>query len=98
MWESLSSRDSKDLCLGRGSVDPEDLLDLFFAGPLFLRMPVKLKNMRVINFLLLMLLAMTATSCEVVGDIFGAGVYTGIFIVIFVVVLIVVVISRIFRR
>lgn len=45
-----------------------------------------------------MLLALTASSCEVVGDIFGAGVYTGIFIVIFVVVLIVVIISRIFRR
>ena len=43
-------------------------------------------------------LAMIMTSCEIVGDIFGAGVYTGIFIVIFVVVLIVVVISRIFKR
>ena len=54
--------------------------------------------MKYINILLFMLLALTASSCEVVGDIFGAGVYTGIFIVIFVVVLIVVIISRIFRR
>lgn len=43
-------------------------------------------------------LAMTLTSCEAIGDIFGAGVYTGIFIVIFVIVLIVVLISRIFKR
>jgi hypothetical protein len=45
-----------------------------------------------------MLLALTVSGCEVVGDIFGAGVYVGMFIVIFVVVLIVVIISRIFKR
>lgn len=54
--------------------------------------------MRVLNSLMVAALAMIMTSCEVVGDIFGAGVYTGIFIVIFVIVLIVVVISRIFKR
>jgi hypothetical protein len=55
-------------------------------------------NMRALNSMVLAAMAMIMTSCEMVGDIFGAGVYTGIFIVIFVVVLIVVVISRIFRR
>ena len=45
-----------------------------------------------------MLLAMAVSGCEVVGDIFGAGVYVGMFIVIFVIVLIIVIISRIFKR
>lgn len=44
----------------------------------------------------LLLLAMT--SCELIGDIFGAGVYTGMFIVIVVIVLIVVIVAKIFRR
>jgi hypothetical protein len=54
--------------------------------------------MRKINSLIVASLALVLTSCEAIGDIFGAGVYTGMFIVIFVVVLIVVVLSRIFRR
>jgi hypothetical protein len=54
--------------------------------------------MKSLNSLMLAALALTLTSCEAIGDIFGAGVYTGMFIVIFVIVLIVVVISRIFRR
>ena len=41
---------------------------------------------------------LTMTSCELVGDIFGAGVYTGIFIVIFVIVIIIVIVARIFKR
>jgi len=45
-------------------------------------------------FSLLLLLS----SCEVIGDIFGAGVYTGMFIVIFVIVLIVFVIARMMRK
>ncbi len=45
-----------------------------------------------------MLIALVVSGCEIVGDIFGAGVYVGIFIVIFVIVLIVVLISRIFRK
>lgn len=38
------------------------------------------------------------TSCELVGDIFGAGVYTGIFIVVFVIVLIIFLVAKIFKR
>lgn len=54
--------------------------------------------MRVLNLMLIMLLALTVSGCEVVGDIFGAGVYVGMFIVIFVIVIIVVIIARIFKR
>jgi hypothetical protein len=54
--------------------------------------------MRYFNLLLFILAALLLTSCEAIGDIFGAGFYTGIFVVIFVVVLIIVLITRIFRR
>jgi hypothetical protein len=43
-------------------------------------------------------LSVFMTSCELVGDIFNAGVYTGIFLVVFVIVLIVVVVARIGRK
>jgi len=42
-------------------------------------------------------LATMLTSCEVIGDIFQAGVGVGVFLVIFVVVIIIWVISR-FRK
>ena len=54
--------------------------------------------MRALTLIIFILLAFAVSGCEVVGDIFGAGVYVGIFIVIFVIVLIVVIISRIFKR
>jgi hypothetical protein len=47
-----------------------------------------------IFFVMLTLLS----GCEVIGDIFGAGVYTGMFIVIFVIVLIIFLIARVMRR
>lgn len=47
-----------------------------------------------IVFTLLLLLS----GCEVVGDIFGAGVYTGMFIVIFVIALIIFLIARMRRK
>jgi hypothetical protein len=68
-----------------------------FLWPVFLIVQIK-NNMRQFNLFLMMLVAATLTSCEAIGDIFGAGFYTGIFVVIFVVVLIIVLISRIFRR
>ncbi len=55
-----------------------------------------MKRLNPILYFLFLLL--TATSCELVGDIFGAGVYTGIFIVIFIIVIIIVIVARIFRR
>lgn len=55
-----------------------------------------MKNL--LTFLCFCLLMVSMTGCELIGDIFGAGVYTGIFIVIVVIVLIVVIVARIFRR
>lgn len=55
-----------------------------------------MKNL--LSFLCFFFLLFAMTGCELVGDIFGAGVYTGIFIVIVVIVLIVVIVARIFRR
>lgn len=51
-----------------------------------------LSMMVVFSFLLLL------SGCEVIGDIFGAGVYTGMFIVIFVIVLIIILAARMMRR
>ena len=47
--------------------------------------------------LCLIFLAM-ATGCEVIGDIFGAGVYTGIFIVVAVIIMIVVLAAKVFKK
>lgn len=55
-----------------------------------------MKNINPLFYFLPLLLL--TTSCEVIGDIFGAGVYTGIFIVVFVIVLILVIIAKIFKR
>jgi hypothetical protein len=55
-----------------------------------------MKNL--VTILCFFFLMVSMTSCELIGDIFGAGVYTGIFIVIVVIVLIVVIVARIFRR
>ena len=46
----------------------------------------------------MMIMLLTLTSCEAIGDIFSAGVYTGVFIVVFVVVVIIIVISRMGKR
>jgi hypothetical protein len=55
-----------------------------------------MKN-RIINLGIFALLLGCLTSCEVIGDIFQAGMAVGIFIVIAVIVLIVWLISR-FRK
>ena len=49
----------------------------------------------IVSFLSMLLLM---TSCQLIGDIFSAGVYTGIFVVVFVIVLIVVVIARLGKK
>ncbi len=54
--------------------------------------------MRQLNHLLILALATGLSGCEVIGDIFGAGVYVGMFIVIFVVVLIAIIARKIFKR
>jgi hypothetical protein len=55
-----------------------------------------MKNLNPIFYFLPLLLL--TTGCEIIGDIFGAGMYTGIFIVVFVIVIILVIVARIFKR
>lgn len=43
-------------------------------------------------------LATVLTGCELVGDIFGAGVYTGIFIVVFIILLVIILVLKIRKR
>lgn len=54
--------------------------------------------MRYFTSLIIFFLTFLMSSCELVGDIFSAGVYTGIFLVVFVVVLITVIIARIGKK
>ena len=45
--------------------------------------------MKHIVTLSILLMLVSLTSCEVIGDIFGAGFYTGIFVVVLVIAIIV---------
>lgn len=45
-----------------------------------------------------LVLANLLTGCELVGDIFSAGVYTGVFLVVLVIVIIVYVVVKIGKR
>lgn len=51
-----------------------------------------------LNVLLLTLLGFMLTGCELVGDIFGAGVYTGIFIVVLFIALIIFAVVKLGKR
>ena len=44
--------------------------------------------MKSLSYLSMLLLLVTVTSCEVIGDIFSAGFYAGIFVVVAVIALI----------
>jgi hypothetical protein len=46
----------------------------------------------------ILLMLLTLTSCELIGDIFGAGFYTGIFVVVLVIAIIAFLIFKIRRR
>lgn len=46
----------------------------------------------------LILFSITLVSCEMMGDIFGAGVYTGIILVVVTIAIIMFAVSRIFRK
>jgi len=50
------------------------------------------------RILMLLLVLVSFTSCEIIGDIFKAGIGIGIFLVIVVVVIIIYIISRFFKR
>ena len=45
-----------------------------------------MKNVILLTFVMMLL---TLTSCEVIGDIFSAGFYTGLFVVLAVMVLVI---------
>jgi hypothetical protein len=54
-----------------------------------------MKNLIACCFILMLL---TLTSCEVIGDIFSAGFYAGIFVVILVIAVIIWLISKMGRK
>ena len=54
-----------------------------------------MKNVFALCWILMLL---TLTSCELAGDIFGAGFYTGIFIVVLVVAIIIFIVAKMNRR
>lgn len=47
---------------------------------------------------LAIMMLLTLSGCEAIGDIFSAGVYTGVFMVVIVIVIIVVIIAKLGRR
>lgn len=51
-----------------------------------------------LSILLILLTSLTLTSCEAIGDIFGAGVSVGIFLVLFVIVIVAVIVIKMLRR
>ncbi|CAN5249727.1 hypothetical protein BH09BAC3_BH09BAC3_19300 [soil metagenome] len=59
-----------------------------------------MKNILAVLFSVLILLSLSTllSGCQVIGDIFGAGVYTGMFLVVFVIVVIVVIIFKMTRK
>jgi hypothetical protein len=54
-----------------------------------------MKKLSIFSFLLLLL---TLSGCEFIGDVFGAGVYLGVFLSIFVVVVIIILLVRITKK
>lgn len=50
-----------------------------------------MKNLIAFSFILMLL---TLTSCEAIGDIFSAGFYTGLTVVLIVIILIIWLVSR----
>jgi hypothetical protein len=46
----------------------------------------------------LTMLAFLMTSCELIGDIFGAGVYTGVFLVVLVIAVVIFIVFRLGRK
>jgi hypothetical protein len=54
-----------------------------------------MKNVIAFCFIAMLL---TLTSCELIGDIFSAGMYTGIFVVVLVIILVIWLITRMGKR
>jgi hypothetical protein len=53
---------------------------------------------RLVTLIVFLFLGFLATSCELIGDIFGAGFYTGVFVVILILVILIVLFFRLFKR
>lgn len=53
-----------------------------------------MKKTSVLTLLPLLLL----TSCEFIGDVFGAGVYLGVFMTVIVLVIIIIFVSKAFKK
>jgi hypothetical protein len=51
-------------------------------------------GMQRLNFLILTLLMVSLSSCEVIGDIFKAGVWTGLLLVAAIIAIVIWIISR----
>lgn len=51
-----------------------------------------------LNLLMLILASFSLTSCEVIGDIFEAGVWTGVILIALVVIALIYIFSRFRRR
>ncbi|QRR01621.1 hypothetical protein [Dyadobacter sandarakinus] len=49
-----------------------------------------------INFLVVLLIAVSFTSCQMVGDIFKTGVWTGIILVVAIIAIVIWALSRVF--
>lgn len=56
-----------------------------------------MKNNPLLSIFTFVLLALTFTGCELVGDIFEAGLWVGVILVVLVVVIIFWVIKKLFR-
>ncbi len=56
-----------------------------------------MKNL-IVRLSMFLVFTMTLSSCEVIGDIFSAGVYTGIFVVVIVIVIIIWLIAKMGKR
>ena len=53
---------------------------------------------KVLRLLMVFVILFSFSSCELIGDIFQAGMSVGIFLVIFVLIIIIWVIAKIFNR
>ena len=87
------------------SQDKSGNLKMISSWPVFFSLTETLNQTSMKNLVLLFFYLFVLTlfgsllvSCQVVGDIFGAGVYTGIFLVVIVVVVIIAFIAKMRRK
>lgn len=54
--------------------------------------------MKHLTSICILMMLFTMTSCELIGDIFGAGFYTGIFVVVLVIAVLIYIVLRMRKR